>query len=167
MATLELLTPTNGGIAQGSALDLRWRGPVGTDGYRVQIAQDERFEQVILDTEIPSTDSLTVLEMLPENGSSFYWRVQPQSKRQAHAWSSAFSFTSASSTAVQAAVSTTMTTARATVPVPMPAFDPESFDGPVPPYLTGTSSSGEAWAIVALMVVTSIVLAGLLLAIMS
>lgn len=164
-STLQLLAPINGAPAEGSAVDLRWTGPADAESYRVQIARDADFQSVLIDTQVPATDSLTVLELLPENGAEFFWRIQPQTQGHAESWSPIASFKSASDLAVQAfkgALTKTFSPAAPAV-VPIPA----NADGIVPPYATGTSTSGEALAIVAMMLLTSVVLGAVLFAIMA
>lgn len=164
-SNLQLLAPVNGAPAEGSAVDLRWTGPIDANAYRVQIAQDADFNSLIIDTQIPATDSLTLLELLPENGAEFFWRVQPQTRSQPEAWSPMASFTAASDLAVQAFKGALSKPAPPPQPAPIPV--PTSADGIIPPYATGTSSSSEALAIASLMLLTTLALAFILLSIMA
>jgi hypothetical protein len=81
------VAPVEGGPADGSAATFEWAMVPGARGYRVQAAADESFDDLVFDVRTERTNQLTVHQFLPEDGSTFYWRVRGKRPRGASAWS--------------------------------------------------------------------------------
>ncbi len=76
----------------GSAVSFSWTEAPGARNYRLQVAADASFEQVVCTLEAGATTLFTLLEMLPQDGSVFHWRVQAQTASGWQPWSLAETF---------------------------------------------------------------------------
>ncbi len=82
-----LVAPVGGMPVDGSAVTFTWIEAPGATDYRVEIATDEAFTAVIYSLQTGRTTVLTLLEMLPQDGSAFFWRVQAQTASGWQPWS--------------------------------------------------------------------------------
>jgi hypothetical protein len=95
--------PAAGAPVDGSAATFTWRLADRARGYRVQVAADEAFDDLVFDVPVADTNQLTVHHYLPENGRTFFWRVRAERRRDdASAWSEAVAFDAASDEALEA-----------------------------------------------------------------
>ncbi len=95
--------PADGAPVDGSAATFTWRLADRARGYRVQVAADEAFDDLVFDVPVADTNQLTVHHYLPENGRTFFWRVRAERRRDdASAWSDAVAFAAASDEALEA-----------------------------------------------------------------
>ena len=76
----------------GSAVTFSWIETPGALSYRLQVAADAGFTQVVYTLEAGLTTLFTLLEMLPQDGSMFHWRVQAQTASGPQPWSPAETF---------------------------------------------------------------------------
>ncbi len=95
------LQPAGGVPADSAALVLSWSPKPGARNYRVQVAAEERFERLMFDAPVGARTDVTLYDLLPENGRTFYWRVSAQPDHGDAAWSEAARFKSASIEEVQ------------------------------------------------------------------
>lgn len=86
------IAPVGGMPVDGSAVTFSWTEAPGALTYRLQVAADTGFEQVVCTLEAGSTTLFTLLEMLPQDGSVFHWRVQAQTALGWQPWSSPETF---------------------------------------------------------------------------
>ena len=86
------VAPSGGMPVDGSAVSFSWTEAPGALNYRLQVAADAGFEQVVCTLETGPTTLFTLLEMLPEDGSVFHWRVQAQTASGWQPWSRAETF---------------------------------------------------------------------------
>ena len=82
-----LVAPVGGVPVDGSAVMFSWAEVPGARDYRVEVAADADFEQVVCRLQTGPTTLFTLLEMLPEDGSVFHWRVQAQTAAGWQPWS--------------------------------------------------------------------------------
>ncbi|MCA0269012.1 MAG: hypothetical protein LCH53_07320 [Bacteroidetes bacterium] len=70
-----LLAPSTDTPVYGSDVTLRWKTVEGARGYRVQVAADEAFETLVVDSRLGPVTSLHVRALAPGDGGRLYWRV--------------------------------------------------------------------------------------------
>lgn len=71
-----LLDPRHQHDIDGAHLALRWEPAPGAVRYRVQIALDPEFFDVVLEQDLPPrTEALVVRQRFPAVGRTFYWRA--------------------------------------------------------------------------------------------
>jgi hypothetical protein len=81
--------PENGAkVAVGKSTPLIWRRTTVVPGYRVQVARDTSFLDLVLDTK--STANLQVF--MPTEPGLYYWRVKSSLESRESAWSPSYSF---------------------------------------------------------------------------
>lgn len=68
--------PVDGAPVDGRSATLEWSAAPGVDAFEVQVAPTETFDTLAADVPVGSTNVLTIYSMLPEDGSTFYWRVR-------------------------------------------------------------------------------------------
>ena len=88
-------TPIDDAPVDGSAAIFAWETVPGALDYRLQIATDADFEEPICSVETGETTALTLYEMLPEDGSTHYWRVQAKTAAGWQDWSQPATFKAA------------------------------------------------------------------------
>ncbi|MEM1127575.1 MAG: hypothetical protein AAGI71_13060 [Bacteroidota bacterium] len=71
------LSPTEANPVQGAAATFSWTDPLfdGQARYQLQLSADEAFEQEVLTVDAGRTTVLSLMGLLPENGTQRYWRV--------------------------------------------------------------------------------------------
>lgn len=95
-------TPIDDAPVDGSAAIFAWETVPGALDYRLQIAADADFEEPVCSVETGETTALTLYEMLPEDGSTHYWRVQAKTAAGWQDWSQPASFKAATAQAAAA-----------------------------------------------------------------
>lgn len=89
-------TPTDGAPVDGHAATFEWTTIPGIEGYEVQIAPSNDFDELAANVPVRGTNVLTLYSMLPENGEGFFWRVRGiRGNGSLTTWSSAASFVAA------------------------------------------------------------------------
>ena len=81
------VAPSGGMPVDGSAVTFSWTAAPGVRTYRLQVAAEADFKQVVCTLESGPTTLCTLLEMLPQDGSVFHWRVQAQTASGWQPWS--------------------------------------------------------------------------------
>jgi hypothetical protein len=95
-------TPIDDAPVDGSAAIFAWETVPGALDYRLQIAADADFEEPVCSIETGETTALTLYELLPENGSTHYWRVQAKTAAGWQDWSQPATFKAATAQAAAA-----------------------------------------------------------------
>lgn len=70
-----LLAPSADTPVRGSDVTLRWKPVDGARGYRVQVAADEAFETLVVDSRLGPVTSLHVRALTPGDDGRLFWRV--------------------------------------------------------------------------------------------
>lgn len=69
-------TPVDGAPVDGHAATFEWMPLPGVDGYEIQIAPTVEFDTLAANVPVRDTNVLTLYSMLPEDGTTFFWRVR-------------------------------------------------------------------------------------------
>ncbi len=67
--------PIHGDVVDTDAPAFTWEAVPEASGYRVQVASDEGFDDIIIDLTVDQTTSLTLFGRLPDEAVSRHWRV--------------------------------------------------------------------------------------------
>ncbi|MEW5798553.1 MAG: fibronectin type III domain-containing protein [Bacteroidota bacterium] len=86
-----LSSPGNFSINQPTSLTIIWSVSPKATGYRVQVADDSLFSNVIRDTTVGSVTSFSILNLQREK--NYFWRVQGSNAGGASGWSNVYRFT--------------------------------------------------------------------------
>jgi hypothetical protein len=79
------LDPHHAHVVDGAHLALRWARAEGAERYRVQVALDPGFYEVVFEQDVPGAQkALLVPRPFPEDDRTFYWRALAGN---AHGWS--------------------------------------------------------------------------------
>ncbi len=70
-----LMMPHPESVVDGRAVTFEWLPVPGASGYRFQIAYDEQFTEVEIETRVGDTTAFTVYDVLPIEGARMMWRV--------------------------------------------------------------------------------------------
>jgi len=90
--TVTLNTPTGGSTVSTTTPTLAWSSSGTADYYRLQIAADSNFQNIIIDSTNLREPSYTVHSGDLSSNQSYYWRVSAYSGNQTTGWSSGWSF---------------------------------------------------------------------------
>lgn len=60
-----------------SAVPFSWEGIPEASGYHLQVGPTENFDDPSVDFTVDQTTSVTLYDVLPQEVTSFYWRVRP------------------------------------------------------------------------------------------
>ena len=83
----EPASPVHGAVVRGTDATLAWPPVEGATGYRVQVAADEGFRRLFVDTRLGPVTSLTVQNLLGDGDGTVWWRVASVSGSVAGAFS--------------------------------------------------------------------------------
>lgn len=89
-----LSSPTNSAVDQATSLTLSWNTSSGATSYRVQLSTSSSFTSTIVDDSTLTSTSKSVSGL--SNSTVYYWRVNAKNSYGTSAWSSTWSFTTAS-----------------------------------------------------------------------
>lgn len=89
-ANLNLTTPTNNQAGLATAVNLSWQSNVNAEAYRVQVATDNAFANIVQNQLVTNTNYLA--SNLNQE-TTYFWRVLPQNRCGAATTGSIFSFT--------------------------------------------------------------------------
>jgi hypothetical protein len=148
--TPRAITPVNGSAVDTLAPLFMWESSGVAEHYRVQIAADAPFREVVFDAHVGGTDNLTVYNLPLPFGGTYYWRVQATG---VNTWSA------------PAVFSVGVASSRPAPPeklghVPAPAHAapgrqaPAVSDAVVPPYQVGTTSHAAVMTMLMVMLFT-------------
>lgn len=70
------VSPIDGQPVDGSSVTFSWMPALDADSYAIQISQNRDFTNAVFDATADRALSLTVYDILPEDGTTFYWRVR-------------------------------------------------------------------------------------------
>ncbi len=92
-AVPQLVSPVNDSILMAAPrATLRWRKVSDAMLYRLQVAKDEAFTQIVADSSVRQIDSNIIVNKLPTN-TTYYWRVMANNGGNASEYSSSRRFT--------------------------------------------------------------------------
>jgi hypothetical protein len=157
----EPIRPVAGAPVDGSAATFSWTDLPEATTYRLQIGSTPAFEDVICTVDAGRATQLTVFEMLPEDGSMFYWRVRGRGSEGWLPWSEPQPFEAATDEQVEAYAAAQEAPAQ-----PDPTSDEQSLqdetDSLLPPFLSGETPAWRTVLVMSIMVISFAVLLALL-----
>ena len=86
-----LLQPEDGMNMPGTLIQFRWAGGARASSFRLQLAHDSSFTQIVFDEEIGYYSGIT-LSAFSDHGISYWWRMMSFNSLGSSAWSEAWSF---------------------------------------------------------------------------
>jgi hypothetical protein len=88
----QLLSPSNNSVGNSIALNFSWKKSLGTSNYRLQIATDSSFNNLIVnDSTLLGTDSIKSVSGL-SGLTWYYWRMNSKSANGSSLWSDTWKF---------------------------------------------------------------------------
>ena len=88
------LQPVDGGPVDGEAAVFTWSPPHQAAGYELQVASDPDFETPVVGLSLDRSTSLTLYDVLPQDGSTLYWRIRAERRDEIFTpWSDPVPFT--------------------------------------------------------------------------
>lgn len=96
------IRPAPGAPVVGSAAEFSWTDVPGATAYRLEVADGEAFQDVVTAVDAGDSTFVTLFEMLPEDGSTYFWRVRGRRDGAWLPWSAPTSFRASTDTDVQA-----------------------------------------------------------------
>ena len=75
-----LVSPTENAIVDGRRVTFVWEGFDQAVNYRLQIAADTDFEQILCDLETGRKTEITVEDVIPVDENTYFWRVVAQDR---------------------------------------------------------------------------------------
>jgi hypothetical protein len=70
-----LLSPRSETVVEARDVTLKWESAEGATTYRVQVATDSTFEDLVVDEEVGDTTELRLTDAFQSDGDTFFWRV--------------------------------------------------------------------------------------------
>jgi photosystem II stability/assembly factor-like uncharacterized protein len=92
-ALVTLTTPANNATAVALTPVLNWNDAASTSSYRVQVALDTAFTNIVLDSSGVAASQLTVPAGRLDNNTVYYWRVNGSNACETSAWTGRWKFT--------------------------------------------------------------------------
>ena len=86
-----LVSPLNGATGVSLLANLAWDPASGAGSYRVQVAKDNAFGQIVYDQADITVTSISVSSL--EANTQYFWRVNAANPTGTSDWSDAWSFT--------------------------------------------------------------------------
>lgn len=86
-----LSEPANGSINQPTDVTLKWNSVTNATSYKLQLAENENFNPVILDINVGNSTSYDLKNL--KTSTKFYWRVSAQNSYGSGPWSATWNFT--------------------------------------------------------------------------
>ncbi|MDZ4698159.1 MAG: hypothetical protein SH809_00520 [Rhodothermales bacterium] len=165
---IRLIAPVNDGFADAGAAIFSWSASAHADMYRLQVARDSAFLDVVFDARIPRTDTFTLFNALRPRQEAYHWRLQLV-RAGSEGWSEAATFRAVSDvqTAAQTAAQTKRAAGMAAHPRPAGNGAPTSRpvaarhvvqEGAPAPYLTETTPAGMATTVLVITIVMLVVI---------
>jgi len=111
------LRPVAGRSTEARETEFEWTQLPEVDGYELEVAPEADFAEHFLQAEVDAHTVLTVTDVLPEDGSTCYWRVRARRGGRFGPWSGVAHFV-ASPDAVTASASVTETAGTSPGPKP-------------------------------------------------
>lgn len=151
------LAPVDGAPVDGSAATFSWNFLPDAQAYQLQIGTTPGFEDVICTIDAGDATHLTVYEMLPEDGSVFYWRIRARTAEDWLPWSAPQPFEAATDEQVEA-----YTSAQASADAAAEEREEEAESDLLPPFLSGETPRWRTALVMSIMVVSFVALSVLL-----
>lgn len=151
-----VIAPSLGALVEGSYVSLLWHPVAGATAYWIQIAAEASFKDLRFNNVLGDTTSLTLIDYLPEQGKSFYWRVRSGSGEEWRPWSDVFSFVAVTDDEAQAYRSEEAESAERDR-IKKYEVDFAGIDTNIP-YNVETTSVGQLSLVIAIAVITVITL---------
>jgi hypothetical protein len=89
----QLISPPNGAANQPVALTLRWNSAPTATSYRVQLATDSAFTNLVLDDSTLTDTMRAATSLTLTNDTRYYWRVRARNAGGSGPYSGVYSFT--------------------------------------------------------------------------
>ncbi len=70
-----LLEPREEAVVDGQAVTFRWEPAEGAIDYRLEVAADAAFAQVVFEKTVAGATTLRVADVFPTDEATFFWRV--------------------------------------------------------------------------------------------
>jgi hypothetical protein len=70
-----LLEPREEAVVEGREVTLKWEASEGATSYRVQVATDAHFDEVILDEEVGDVTEKVLTDVFAPDRRTYFWRV--------------------------------------------------------------------------------------------
>jgi len=86
-----LQSPANGASGISVPINLVWQWTAGAASYRVQVAKDSSFSQIVFDPDNVTATSIVVSGL--EANRQYFWRVRAANAAGSSDWSTVWSFT--------------------------------------------------------------------------
>ena len=86
-----ILEPQDGMHTDALAIDFAWKPSNMKSPFRIQIANDRDFDDVVFESRPIQSDRFTLFDTLYPNGNTYYWRLATQNGEQ-WSWGNATSF---------------------------------------------------------------------------
>ncbi len=93
-----LISPQNNETDVPLDVTFSWNSVFGADTYHIQIAEEDTFTNILVDDSAITTPSYNFT--LPDNSTTYYWRVNSGNTAGDSDWSDIWSFTTVSSTGI-------------------------------------------------------------------
>lgn len=152
----DLVTPGTGAPVDGSAATFSWTPVMEASTYRIEIATSPAFDDVISTIDTGASTHLTVFEMLPEDGSMFYWRVRGRNADGWLPWSAPQPFEASTDQHVETyEAARTPTPAREEAPTTQEEEEPATS---LPPFLLGDTPRWRTALVMGVMIVSFVAL---------
>ena len=90
---ITLLVPPNNGVVSSLNPTFSWTSISLVDRYRLQIASDNAFANIILERSDLTTTSYTITEALLSDSNTYYWRVNGYNETDTTDWTPVSNFT--------------------------------------------------------------------------
>jgi hypothetical protein len=90
--TVNLASPSNGSTVLSLTPILSWGGGSGAATYRLMVAQDNNFQNLVLDVNNIGDVSYTIPSGKLNGNSLYYWKVLAQQGNRASTWTAPWSF---------------------------------------------------------------------------
>ncbi len=163
--TLQIISPDQSAVVDGSVVEFEWLAH-NNRPIELQLARSSDFvgaESVRLD----HATSMTLYDVLPQDGSTYYWRVRSVNTDGPGSWSEVGSFISGRESQVVAPASGARVQSGTAAVRPQAGSEYRTQTAAGPTFanamrVDGTTSAAKSWAVIAIMVGSFVLLAMLL-----
>jgi len=149
-----VVSPTAGARLEGIYVSIEWSYVSGASNYRVQVASDSSFQNLRFSETLGDTTSLTLIDYLPEQGHSFFWRIRSRTQDEWHPWSETYHFVAVTEEEAKTYEMEVERSAQQERPGEY-VIDISGVDTSIP-YMVGTTSVGQLSMVIVIVVLTII-----------
>ena len=144
-----LVSPRNAEVVDGAVVEFSWQSEISEFPFELSLSATPDFE-ISESLEVGLSQSVTLYDLLPQNGSTYYWRVRSTTADGTGEWSQSDSFVVGTDDQILA-VPTSVAPAQKVAPrVAAPRLAVEQVDG--------TTSVAYAVGFISIMIGSFIVL---------